>query len=381
MPATKFLCIDDQQGSIIDPLLLRLAGDSLALERTEPIELAQQIRAIEEFVVSARGGPVGLLLDLRLDMEAGPDGSRVAYRGPSLAQELRTRMAEHELPPIPLVLWSVNTKFQQSFAEETAHDLFDAVYGKDAMVQDNPTLVSKQMVALAEGYVRIRDNLTVAGPKDLLSLRLTERNPLYDRFLAELSHVCGTKNVHDVTRFILDYLIRREGLLVGPETLAARLGVDAAASDDWNRLCEALTDSSYTGPFSSAWRRWWWFSVEDWWASISDGKSDLRRLSAEERVSRINKTLSLALVPALPLLDTYSRKFFTVCVATEHAIDPADGLRVMSIGAKEWTDTRYVSIHAALERINKDRWTLDPLDRDRFDAIKESMDDGKDSDA
>lgn len=382
MPATKYLCIDDQQGSVIEPLLQRLATDALSIHRQAPVELSQQIRAIEQFIADAGSNPVGLLLDLRLDMDTDAQGVRVAYRGPSLAQELRTRMTERAIPAVPLVLWSVNTKFMQSFTgDETAHDLFDAVYGKDGRVQTDPQDVSREMVSLADGYLQIKNRLPVEGALSLIGFGETDPSAVYRRFIAEYEYISGQRNVHDVARFILEYLIKRDGLVVGEFTLAARLGVDVSLSDQsWVHIRDdVLGGAEYSGPFSDGWRRWWWFRVEDWWASISEGRSDLRKLTAVERTDRINSILGANLVAAEPILPTYSTKYFALCAGTNRAIDPADGLRVLSLAAKEWHDTQYVSTHAALERINKGNWRLDPLDYDRLDALKGLASDGEEA--
>lgn len=371
MRAINYICIDDQRAEIIDPLINRISTSLLKITRATPRDMELQISAIDAFLRSSGQQPSGILLDLRIDMEANEYGDRVGYRGPALAQELRTRMAGNELISTPIVLWSVNSKFQKSFSSDaSAHDLFDAVYTKDDRIATEPDSVSSELVALAEGYLQIRSQCATGRHLEMLGAG-TFDSAVYSRFSAEFELICSGRNVHEIARFLLETLIRREGLLVNEETLAARLGVDISTSAEaWPRLKSLIDSARYIGPFSAAWPRWWWFQVEDWWASISEGRSDLRRLSAEQRLERIRSTLGIDLLAPPPIKNSYSSKYFTVCRATKRPLDPIDGLRIMSIGDREWHDTNYVSEHAALERINKGEWKLDPLDRDRFDSIR-----------
>jgi hypothetical protein len=380
MRATNYLCIDDQRADVIDPLVKRLSTERLTITRATPREMSVQIQLIKDFLGANSQGAVGILLDLRIDMEADQDGMRVDYRGPALAQELRTRMAESDIDASPIVLWSVNSKFQRSFSPDgSAHDLFDAVYDKDERIASEPEAVSLELEALAEGYLRIRNQLPSEGPLPLIGID-PARSAVYGRFVAEYEIICGRKNIHEIARFLLDSLVRREGLLVNEQTLSARLGVDIQASGEaWSELKNLLDPMLYGGPFSSAWSRWWWFQVENWWASISAGRNDLRRLSAQQRVDRISERTGLKMVPPQPILDSYSTKFFTICAGTKRPLDPIDGLRVMSFGDRDWHDVRYVSEYAALERVSKSEWTLDPLDRARFDSLREMSGNGKES--
>ncbi|HEU0153459.1 MAG TPA: hypothetical protein VFQ84_08960 [Arenimonas sp.] len=373
MTATKFLCIDDQQDSSVDDLLLNLENNGpVRFVRRAPQGLDQQLPTIAEFVKEAKGGAIGLLIDLRLDVDPDSDGNRVAYRGPTLAQEIRTRMTEGELPSFPIVLWSVNGKFRQSyFGDETSHDLFDEVLGKDEEVVAAPGDVALKLASLAWGYVALV-NVTERDALHRLGLEGANDAPVYARFASEYLDIVGTKGKHEIAHLVLKELIGAEGLLITEGMLAARLGVDVGASAEaWFQLKDALKGAMYAGPFCEGWARWWWYRVEDWWASISDGKADLKRLTAAERVERLTAALGGNLVPAEPIDASYSTKYSTLCVATDRPLDPIDGLRVVRRSARGWHDAVYVSVYGALERKNKDRWRLDPLERDRFDRIKE----------
>lgn len=368
----KYLCIDDQQDSTIDPLLARLESDGLIeFERWTPKNLEDQLPAIEGFI-RAQKGAFGLLLDLRLDVDADENGNRVSYRGPTLAQELRTRMAEKQIPSFPIALWSVNTKFQKSyFGDESSHDLFDGVFGKDREVADCPDAVAKKLSALAVGYESLR-GLNKESLISTLGLTSETSSPLYSQFLDEYSQIFTENATHEIAHFLLNELLKVEGLLVSEEMIAARLGVSISDSiGEWEKVKDNFGAAKYEGPFYQAWPRWWWFRVEDWWANLPHENCELGSLTSAERVSLLNEIFNAKLVESKPILPEYSSQFSTLCVGTSAPLDPVDGLRVVRRSSRNWQDTLYVSIHAALERVGRDNWRLDPLERDRLAWIKE----------
>lgn len=370
MTNTNYLCIDDHQDNTLEALLAILTDGNLKIHRRTPEKLESQIERIREFI-KENSPRAGLLLDLRLDMEPDDDGNRVPYRGPTLAQELRTRMAEHDLPAFPIVLWSVNAKLKRSFdGDESSHDLFDAVFEKDREVSDKPHVVKQQFVSLASGYSKLEN---VGRCADLVGLsKEDEDSPIYAQFLHELSELFKHSARHEVAHFLLNQLIRRSGLLVTEPMLAARLGVCIKSSvNAWPDLKSIIKATEYSGIFGDAWPRWWWYKVEVWWSGLKDNQPGLRRLTAEERVEFLNATLGLKLVPAAPLKPEYSTRFTTLCAGTSRPIDATDGLRLFSKNIRNWHDTGYVSTHAALERLNIAHWKLDPLEIERLQRLKE----------
>jgi hypothetical protein len=109
-----------------------------------------------------------------------------------------------------------------------------------------------------------------------------------------------------------------------------------------------------------------------WWGGLAAGQPNLRRIGATERVKILNGKFKLSLKAALPIAENYSEKFFCVCVATGKALDPADGFRVAELNIKAWQDRAYVSGFAALNRIEKNKWRISAIDRERFDRLKKS---------
>lgn len=369
MPNTNFLCIDDQQDRTIDDLLnlLQRSNPSLIIVRNTPVDLASQIKIISS---KSKEDNFGLLLDLRLDQEAADDHPKVPYRGPTLAQELRTRMAEKKISPFPIVLWSITEKFVKSF-DETSHDLFDAVFGKDDQIIDHPAQVAEKMISLVNGYKKISASKKGRLVSTMLGFDQNSDFGLHESFIEEFKYFVESKAVHEIAIYLINNLINPSGLLIGKELLAARLGVDIEKSGaSWNQLLNKMVTSSYFGPFKSGWQRWWWFTVEIWWAGLSEKQPNLRRIGAQERVKILNEKFKLSLKSAIPIEETYSDKFFCLCVATGKALDPADGFRIAEINTKSWQDTAYVSAYAALNRIEKNKWRIISSDRDRFDRLK-----------
>ncbi|MEC5162750.1 MULTISPECIES: hypothetical protein [unclassified Janthinobacterium] len=372
MPNTNFLCIDDQQDRTIDDLLslLHKSNKELLVERKTPIELAAQIKQIS--TASKEKNNFGLLLDLRLDQEATDDHPKVPYRGPTLAQELRTRMTEKKIAPFPIVLWSITEKFVKSF-DESSHDLFDAVFGKDDQIIDQPAQVAIQMISLVNGYAQIVSNKKGRLAGAMLGFGQESTVGLHESFVEEFKYFVEGKAVHEISSYLLNSLIGPTGLLIDKTLLAARLGIDIAKSGaSWTQLQVELEIARYGGPFCAGWQRWWWFTVEVWWNNLNAKQPNLRRIGAAERIKILNDRFGFALKAATPIEADYSDKFFCICVATGKPLDPADGFRVAELNMKPWQDTAYVSGYAALNRIEKTKWRISSADRGRFDRLKKS---------
>lgn len=379
MPVIKYLCIDDELNGPADDLLSRIENvrDDIKMDRMIPGVLDVQVKDI---VDEAKKNPhaFGLLLDLRLDLVANSEHKRVSYRGPTLAQELRTRMTEKSSPSFPIVLWSIDANFAKSFSKDnTSHDLFDVVYGKDQQILRSPDEVAAEMHALVAGYACLteaRRSQRRSTSASILGLQSKEVGGVYGTMVSKLDDAIKNHPIHSAAQIIVKQLIGRSGLLVDQHMLAARLGVDlTVAGDSWPVLLKRLTQAEYSGPFSSGWKRWWWFRVEDWWNGLPKQQINLRGSDADARVKFLNKQFHLSLVASLGIDQSYSTRFFTLCVASEKPLDPVDGLRVVQTDKVDWQDTRYVSVDAALRRVAKEKWKIDPLDRGRFDQIKKTQ--------
>ncbi|AXO61478.1 hypothetical protein DZC76_09480 [Pseudomonas sp. phDV1] len=248
MISAKYLCIDDQTAETIDPVLYALEGPDKSIEfsKMHPKELAEQFERIKQ--ESSRGVPFGVLVDLRLDELPDDDGNKVFYRGSTLAQDLRTRMALGEIDNFPIVLWSVNDKLARSYEPDSAsHDLFDAVYLKDGPDVSSPEGIAKrtlQLQAFAVGYCYLKECLNLKGEGEswdlprALGVSGADLDILDPRLV---QYLLSSEVVYVFARKVLNSLIREEGILVGERMLAAKLGIDIEASgDSWEGLLSAL---------------------------------------------------------------------------------------------------------------------------------------------
>ncbi|UFQ98682.1 hypothetical protein [Pseudomonas wenzhouensis] len=375
MSSVKYLCIDDQPEDFIQPLLSKLSNCKAGLnfDRMHPQEFESQFERIN--ALAREEQCFGLLIDLRLDQDADlENGNRVYYRGPTLAQELRTRMAEGVLPSFPIVLWSMNDNIVHSYApDSSSHDLFDAVYAKDDGQNVLGESVALELFWLAAGYQKFNKVFEQGAAlvlEGFLGLDEDDRSYLDPRLISFLKG----KVVYEMAGKILNTLIRSEGVLVSEIMLAARLGVDIVKSDgSWSQLLSEMNSASYSGIFHEAWPRWWMHRVDAWWAEIVAYKASLRKYSAPERIAIINEKFGLNLVAATPIEDSYSVRYSTVCVATGRPLDPVDGFKVFSPLQDAWQDNRYVSTYAVLQRVKKTEWVLDPLEVERFKQLTDRL--------
>jgi len=374
MPINCFY-IDDE-ASTVEPLWKLVVNHSepgtLEFICQKPQEFGKQIDRIKA------EKPDILILDLRLDENPTEAGQPVPYRGFTLAQELRTRMTEGEIPSKPIVLWSLDSKLKTSYeSDDSAHNLFDQIYDKEKQVVKEPKRVALELQSLVKGYQQIqRENGLF---HKMLGLEKQDDVQLLHPNIGE-PFVVNKKcyPVHEYARYILRELIEAQGPLINESVLAARLGIDIQNSPDWARYqSEFLSDTcAYTGAFNEAWPRWWAFQLEEWWHSLPDSPTSLRRLKAKERVAFLRQTTGLKHLeaPTEPIDNGYSERYWTICQGFEKPLDPLDAFRVSSPNQKFWQEPLYLSIKATLERMGQHRGLkIDPLEYERFQDVRERM--------
>jgi len=297
------------------------------------------------------------------------------YRATALAQELRTRATEKRITDVPIALLSTNIKFKASFEkDDTSHDLFDAVYTKESVLEDG-VRISQELVCLAKGYILINESKGtnrdfVLG---LLNLKVDDFGFIDPRLGSEFEGERKRFPVHEYARFILRYLLNSSGPLISEKVLAARLGIDIESSNDWEKLRDKFfCQCQYDGIFNEAWPRWWMFKVEKTWQTLTDSNASLRGLDAHERVENLIKATKLKnLFSPAPIEQGYSTKFWTLCKGFQKPLDPIDGLLVSGRPPEPWQDKCYLSIKAALERVGRNEGLkVHPLERSRLSELK-----------
>ena len=307
----------------------------------------------------------GLMLDLRL--EDGING--IEYKGSTLAQEIRTRQKEGKMRSFPIILFSANSKLQESL-DKTAKDLFDFIQEKGKL--DSPEAIKKFrniLLSLSNGY-KYLCGLEIKSLESVLGINIESIREV--RFIDTFNEQLKLP-IHNVVKFILTEILNRQGLLISENILSARLGIDVKKSDDWTILLEKVIGlAKYNGVFSDYWIRWWMPLVEKWWNEISPNYY-LRSLSAKERTEIIKKVTGLdKLIPIEKAEKSNSDAFWTVCKGTSIPIDTVDGLILANQdNLYPWQDKEYVSVYEVLEETNKNEWgDVASSEKVRLDKLK-----------
>ncbi len=366
---SRYLYLDDAERHQLEPFVepMNRLNDGLYIELEKPRKFDGQIEALKTFDFD------GLILDLLLHQTANEQGEKANYRGTTLAQHLRTLGTEETLKEFPIVLWSDADKLKRAYnSDASAHDLFDVTYRKEELVEEESrTRAARQLESLVTGYETIRQ--VRANNNRLHKFLGLESVGTLDPRIDEFFSFQGKRPpVHEYARFILKELLLVQGVLVDEEVLAARLGIDAEASGDWERLKNLFDSSKYQGVFKEGWPRWWASGIETWWRALANTMSVLRSTSAAERVGLISEHTTLqGLSAATPVAEGYSTAYWTVCQATRKPLDPRDGLIIDRPNARPWQDKLYVSLEAELNRDRQLRGLrLDPLDKERLPRLK-----------
>jgi len=312
-------------------------------------------------IKNRQGNLDGLLLDwhLQQETEAGD------YSSASLATHLRVLATQGNLVDLPIVLCSAQDNFAINYKRDTTtHDLFDMVYSKNDLREDQTQL---EFIALANGYKVL--NKAIKTACGILGIAQNEYESLDVRFQAEFNNFFEIKSPsHQIARFLLHEVIEYQGILVDENVLAARLGVDKS-SPDWDKLKEILSSYQYKGVFDEAWERWWWFGVESWWKTNFAGKA-LRSSSASKRVEYLKESFMLQnLVPSAKTPRSKSDSFWTVCYYAGTPLDTIDGFTLLQDETiKAWQEKRYVSLDYALEN----KVAIATIEKPRFTKLKET---------
>lgn len=345
----NILCIDDGPKDEIEAIANTLTFDegvNINVEVMCPQGVERDVAVIEERLKET--SDFALLVDLRLDQDAPANQQRVSYRGPTLVQELRSRMVgpQPALKPFPIVLWSADERLHLDYeADITSHDLFDFVVSKDALRQDFGE-VSRKICGLVSGYAKLLN--TGRSLKEMLAaFGLDEESSSWmpEEALNEVVDTI-TRSVPSAAKFINDELLDFEGSLISTEILAVRLGVDLSALDEKETdiLMTAFGSALYRGPFCDSRNLWWWAGVEALWHEHD--QRNLRRLNADERIVSLAQWLQVTF-PVAKKIDHKvhsSHKFFTVCCRSGEPLDPKEGLRFKKNCKYSWQIQPLVSM-------------------------------------
>jgi hypothetical protein len=397
----RYIFVDDAVGGEqenLQPLIdnVEYGGDGeVQVDPVYPDDFGEQRKRL------GREDPDGVILDLRLDefapsKEEERKGRRKQnYRALGLAQEIRTRATEGNVGEFPIVLWSYDDKLKRSYTkDDTGHDLFDLKCLKEDLRDiEKAGKIAERLLSLSEGYEKILDTRSRKGGPGAQFYKFLgfDSDPgfLDPRILAYFEGRDTPIPAHEYARFILTQLLESpdhlkhpleiSGPLIPEDILAARLGVDVEQSDGWSQVLNSLPEEArYDGPFSEGWERWWAIPLEEWWDSLSDSSSPLRRIEAERRVEILKQNLDIGdLVPATPTSEGYSSEFWTVCQGSSSSpvkdpLDPIDGFTLAQKNKQPWQDELYISEERAIEGIHFEKgYQIDPLEKNLLDEMKQ----------
>lgn len=370
----KFLYIDDAAPDIRNATANGLSKSGV-LNVTSEEPLPWDIRANR--IAEGIGQINGVILDWRLTEETnrttlGSGGGTVKYSAEALAQHLRFLATDRVMKDIPIVLCSANEGFKEYYRRDsTGHDLFDEVFEKNDFATHHDTVVS-QLNCLAEAYKALQSKSELSWKTVLSSPESIEIDV---RLIGSLETFLENMVPHELIGFLLREVIKKPGILIDEDVLAARLGIDKNASSDWNELLERVISPriKYTGLLSDGWIRWWAGELIQWWKTeIQSTHPQLK--SAKQRIKLLKEKTGInGLVPAEKLKLCTETEFWTVCVATRKPISTAEGLHVLVPNEQPWQDEQYVSLYAILERINIDSYKLNPLEKERLSSLKKML--------
>ncbi len=364
--AYKVLYIDDEKKENSQAYADGLSGLGL-IEIS--IKTPTSVEILLDELIAEQSEFDALILDLKLD--GNQQGERVAkYTAPFLAQGIRSkRLLENGFKKeFPIFLISSKDNLKKYFDSDTSsHDLFDYTFTK-ANVGSKGRFYEKIITSITEAYKIISEGKTDFN-KILNRQNIEEiKNRIFTtKFLTGES-----TSVSEISQYIFNEIIKKAGILIDENILAARLGIDIEKSEDWEQLLTLLKDYEYSGIFNGPLKRWWFSDILEWWNN-NFPNDILIRLDASQRVKLIVEKFDLKkIVAAEAIAKATSTKFWTVCQAYQRPLDPKDGFLIDGNQLKPWQEKRYISLESILERDAKEKgFVIHAEEKERFGDIKQ----------
>ncbi len=324
-----------------------------------------------------------------MDQKLAGNIAQAPYMGTTMVQELRTRMAERQLAPKPIILWSIANNIDSYRHEKSSHNLVDAVWKKEwlhASETEKIGLCALRVTSLINGYERLKMLLAdTRKPNEderynLVSGIFGIEVPLVQAFVPDpvTNHFINKNNhvEHHLSNFLINSILRFNGFLIDECTVAARLGIDRLSNEWQDFKCQHLSKVCYKGVYADFYARWWASELENWWL---DNISDCHPagLEAGERVELINSKFGLCLDVLKPAENHRETKFWHCCVIDGVALDETDSFKVTSSERREWQDQFYASFNAINRKGHRDMGLeLGSRDKERFKNSRKMRFDG-----
>lgn len=357
----RIIYLEDTIDSTTEAFRAALASDQIDIELKEIAEFEKsRSEILEDKTID------GLIIDLKLDENA----ENANYTAPPLAQAFRSKYAEIAKTgsriDIPIILFSTDSKIDDLYAyDSTSHDLFDFRMSKTS--SEKYPLYSRRLFAITNGYKQINNIQGDIDVNQLLNYNIKGLEPR----IFEDCEIIPNLPAYEYAKRILRGLLFYDSYLIDDNILAARLGIDKDASQDWNRIKELYSDAKYNGIFSEGWERWWMPEVNNIFKKISGGKS-LSNLKASDRVLYYTEYSNIT--PATLIEKSESTRFWTICRCYMKPLDPREGFRIIRRNRMPWHDSQYISLEAALTRDYKTKnLIIEPTELARLKAIKDEL--------
>lgn len=307
-----------------------------------------------------------LILDLKLD--GNQTGDRTAkFTAPTLATGIKTKyFSENGIKnAFPIFLISSISNLKKYYdPDTTSHDLFDYTIHKSS-IGKNGAEYESIIFSITKAYKEIEKNAT-----NFISLLGLPKDSEIPSKVFSAKFLNGAESsVSEISQYIFNEIILKAGVLIDEVILAARLGIDYKASDDWGEIKKELDNYKYQGIFKESFDRWWAYDILNWWNS--NFSKPLIQLTALERVDLIKEKFEITkLKVALPIDKTTSTKFWTICHVYQKPIDPKDGFLIDG-NLFSWQDKKYISLESILERDAKKKGLLiHPAEKERLADVK-----------
>lgn len=275
----------------------------------------------------------GILLDYRLSSARGK------LDAPAYASYIRTE-GKGNISPIFLITNEEDLTIIKK--DQACQNLFDCVMTK-AELQKQIMRSCAKFNSFIDAY-----KLVMEKHYDLSSILGVDEMQISNfvdfRMIAALDRFKEENDIFGYVHLIYNHFIRSIGSLVGPDVLAARLGI---SKESLETIKEMIPGCSYKGIMSQCYERWWMPMILEFWNTLSS--EFLRYKTAKERVEILKDKLEVKLDVAEAGIPEESTEFWTYCIVTHSPLDPMDGFIYNDRDMYDWEENHYISMRGALE--------------------------------
>lgn len=280
-----------------------------------------------------------LLMDFRLNAGVAK------FNAPPFAQFFRSEVINHN-QSLPIVVISSENNIRDYYRDYTSIDLFDFAVDKETFLRKTTKycLLFKELI---ENYRLLHQKQSTSGiiGTELLCIPENIKRRIDRRLIDMLSIEKYQSDPFMMSGFLLSAVVKPIGLLIGPDVLAARLGI-SSKSKDWSILLNHLAEYKYSGLYSKTYERWWSQGIEVWWDLNFSKEPILRRLTSSERCKLISEKYQLQnLTPIDKLEFSNSSRFWTICMGYHKPLDPIDGFEIIKdLNSSPWLEPKFYSL-------------------------------------